>query len=208
MNPFKYIAVIALFFAGNKIAISAQTTPVLKQRTHLIADNLSPMLAQDTVKKIKAERKAIKAADLKKLLESKRFTFHAQYANPLGGGYTSLNGQLINISPQGNGHIYLTSEYDVRIRPDSVIAFLPYFGRTTFAPSINPNDAGVKFSSVKFGYKVSNGKKGNTVITITPTDAQYNQKMILDISKTGMATLQMIIVNRNSIAYDGYIDAK
>ncbi|MFD1255363.1 DUF4251 domain-containing protein [Mucilaginibacter terrae] len=207
MKALKYIALFTSLFAGSALVVSAQTTPVQKQRTHLIADNSSTVLTQDSSKKTtKAERNALKAADVKKLIESKQFTFHARYANPLGGGVMSLNGQLINISPQGTGHIYLTSDYDVRIRPDSVITFLPYFGRTTFAPSLNPTDGGVKFTSTKFEYDAKTGKKGNTVITITPQDAQYNRKMILDIADNGVATLQMIITNRNAISYDGFIE--
>jgi hypothetical protein len=209
MKATKYIALFTSLFAGSTMLVNAQTTPILKQRTHLIADNSSPVITQDSSKKAtKAERQAMKAADVKKLLDSKTFTFHARYANPLGGGVTSLNGQLINISPQGTGHIYLTSEYDVRIRPDSVIAYLPYFGRTTFAPSINSSDAGVKFTSTKYGYDTKTGKRGNTVVTVTPKDAQYNTKMIFDINNNGTATLQMIITNRSSISYDGYIEAK
>lgn len=178
-----------------------------------IALSVSCMLtavAQDTTQKAKtrAERKALKAADIKKLIDGKAFTFHAQYANPLGGGVMSLNGQLINISPTGSGHIYLNYDYDVRIRPDSVIAYLPYYGRTTFDPAINPSDNGIKFTSTKFGYNAKTGKKGNTLINITPTDAKYNRKMILDISESGSATLQLIITNRNAISYDGYIEEK
>jgi hypothetical protein len=165
--------------------------------------------AQDTTRKVtKQERKKMKAEEVKRLLESKKFTFQAQYANPLGGGVTSLNGRLINISPTGSGHIYLNYYYDLKVRPDSVISFLPYFGRTTFAPSLNPSDAGVKFTSTKFDYETKAGKKGNSIITITPKDAGYNQKMILEVSSNGSATLQLIITNRTTISYDGYIEDK
>jgi hypothetical protein len=209
MKAIKHIALFTSLFAGSTMLVNAQITPILKPRTHLISDSSSAVSTQDSSKKAtKAERNAMKAADVKKLLDSKTFTFHARYANPLGGGVTSLNGQLINISPQGTGHIYLTTDYDVRVRPDSVIAFLPYFGRTTFAPSLNSDDAGVKFTSTKFEYDAKKGKRGNTVIIINPSDAKYNRKMILDVNENGTATLQMIITNRNSISYDGYIESK
>ena len=178
--------------------------------TLLLNSYLYSAFAQDTIKKTstREERKTMKAADVAKLINSKTFTFHAQYANPLGGGMMSLNGQLINISPTGSGHIYLNYNYDVRIKPDSVIAFLPYYGRTTFDPPVNSNDNGVKFTSTKFGYNTKTKKKGNTVITITPTDAKYNRKLILDVTPSGTASLQIIITNRNSISYDGYIEEK
>ncbi|MBS7563368.1 DUF4251 domain-containing protein [Mucilaginibacter sp. Bleaf8] len=164
--------------------------------------------AQDSTK---TARKAAKAADIKKLLEAKRFVFQAQYANPLGGGVTSLNGRLINITPNiggSSGHVYLNYNYAVKVRPDSVIAYLPYFGRTTFDPPINSSEGGVKFTSTKFGYDVKQGKKGNTIITITPQDAGYFRKMVFTVSSEGSTSLQMTITNRNAISYDGYIAEK
>ncbi|WP_345951801.1 DUF4251 domain-containing protein [Mucilaginibacter sp. PAMB04274] len=186
MKTLKYIFIIALFLlAGNTYA-------------------------QDTVRKTsRAERQEMKAAEVRQLLESKKFVFQAQYANPLGGGVTTLNGRLFNLSPNGNGHIYLNYNYDFKIRPDSVISYLPYYGRATFDAAYNsPNDNGVMFTSTKFGYSAKAGKKGNTVITITPRDAKYNQKFILEVTDSGTATLQAIITNRNTISYDGYITEK
>lgn len=176
----------------------------------LVAGSFYSAAAQDTTRKTtREERKEMKAADIKKLIDSKRFVFKAQFANPLGGGVTTLNGRLINISPDGTGHIYLNYNYDVKVRPDSVIAYLPYYGRTTFDANYgNTTDNGVMFTSTKFGYVSKAGKKGLTTITITPTDAKYNRKMVLEISDNGTARLQMIITNRNAISYDGYIAEK
>lgn len=177
--------------------------------TTLTTVGVQAVKAQDTTKKAtRAERNAMKAADVKKLLDSKKFTFKAQYANPQGGAITNLNGRLINLSPDGTGHIYLNYDYDVKVRPDTVTAFLPYYGRTTFDPAINPTDNGIKFTSTKYGYTSKAGKKGLNTITITPEDAKYNRKMILEVSDNGTARLQMIITNRNSISFDGYITEK
>lgn len=166
--------------------------------------------AQDTTRKTtREERKEMKAADVQKLIDSKRFVFKAQFANPLGGGVTTLNGRLISISPDGTGHIYLNYNYDVKVRPDSVVAYLPYYGRTTFDSNYgSTTDNGVMFTSTKFGYVSKAGKKGQTTITITPSDAKYNRKMILEVQNNGTARLQMIITNRNAISYDGYIAEK
>ena len=166
--------------------------------------------AQDTTQKAtRAERKAMKIAEVKKLLDSKNFVFIAQYANPLGGGTTYINGRSFNITPGGSGHIYLGYNYDVKVRPDSVIAYLPFYGRTTFDPAYNPTSGnGVMFTSTKFSYKAKAGKKGNYIITIIPSYAKYNRKMTIEVSENGNARLQMIITNRDSISYDGYIAEK
>ncbi|MVN93089.1 DUF4251 domain-containing protein [Mucilaginibacter aquatilis] len=163
----------------------------------------------DSTKKAKHVHKDMKAEEVKQLLDSKSFVFKAEYANPLGGPYTTLNGRMFNLSPDGTGHIYLNYNYDVRIKPDSVIAFLPYFGRATMAVPYGTNsDNGVQFTSTKFEYGSKVGKKGNTTITINPKDARYTNRMILDVTTSGRATLQVLSNNKNSISYDGYIAEK
>ncbi len=167
--------------------------------------------AQDTTKRVtRTERKAMKEADVKKLLDSRRFVFQAQFANPLGGGVTTLNGRLFNLSPDGTGHIYLNYYYDLKIRPDSVIAYLPYYGRAQFDAgyTANPTENGVMFKSTKFGYTSKVNKKGVTTVIITPEDAKYNRRLTLTVSPEGYANLAVIITNRTSISYDGYISEK
>jgi hypothetical protein len=159
----------------------------------------------------KADKQAAKVAAIKKLIDSKKFVFVAQYANPIGGGITSLNGRMISVVPNTNGNagrVYLSSSYDVTVRPDSVITYLPYFGTAQFDAGYNPTDGGIKFTSTKFGYATEKGKKGFTQVTVTPTDAKYNQKMTFNISPNGEATLSMNITNKSFISYDGYIAEK
>ncbi|UEG55150.1 DUF4251 domain-containing protein [Mucilaginibacter daejeonensis] len=173
---------------------------------------LHAAMAQDTThtNKPRESRKELKANEVKKLLDSKHFTFKATYANPLGGGYTMLNGQMFNISPDGTGHIYLNYNFDMVVRTDSVIAYLPFYGRA-FNSSVaytNPNESGIKFTSTKFSYSPKTNKKGITTIVIVPTDAQNINKLILGVSPNGTASLQVISTNRTSISYDGYIAEK
>ena len=131
--------------------------------------------------------KSSKEAAIKKAIESRNYRFVAQYVQPLGGGQR-----------------YLNYDYDVRIRPDSVIAYLPYFGTVQFAPPYNPTDDGVKFTSTKYDYQVT-VKKKNYIITINPKDAGYNRKLILTTSTTGYASLQVIITNRTPVFFTGYV---
>jgi hypothetical protein len=196
------------FFTLSFAFVACFTQVTLAQENIPLQPKTRPLIGDSTTKQTtKKERKAMKEADVKKLLDSRRFTFVAQYANPLGGGTTTLNGRTFNITPDGSGHVYLNYNYDLKVRPDSVIAYLPYYGRTTFAAGYNnnSNDSGVMFTSTKFNYTYKTGKKGNTVISITPQDAKYNRNLYLDVSASGRAQLQVIITNRNTISYDGYI---
>lgn len=133
-------------------------------------------------------KKADKKATIKQSIESKRYTFVADYVSPLRGGQRQL-----------------TTEYDLRVKPDSTISFLPYFGQAYFDVPYNPTDDGIKFTSTKFDYKVANKKNGGWEITITPQDVKNLERMILYISPDGYASLSVASVNRDFISFEGYI---
>jgi len=65
-------------------------------------------------------------------------------------------------------------------------------------------DMGMKFTSTKFSYDAKAKKKG-WEITIKPTDAKNIDKLILNISPDGYATLSINSINRDFISYDGYL---
>jgi hypothetical protein len=127
------------------------------------------------------------ADEVKRMVESLNYVFKAEMANP-----------------QGSVSRFLTSEYDLVVTRDTVISFLPYFGRAYSAP-INPSEGGIKFTSVKFDYKQSNdGKRWK--IDIRPKDASDVQQLYLDIFDNGSATLQVISTNRQTISFNGYVE--
>jgi Domain of unknown function (DUF4251) len=127
-----------------------------------------------------------KADDIKRIVKSQNYVFVARMANPQIGSSRQL-----------------TTEYDVTVTPDTVVSFLPYFGRAYSAP-INPSDGGIKFTSTKFDYQPSGDSK-RWKITIKPKDAPEVQHLYLDIFDNGNATLQVISTNRQGISFDGYI---
>lgn len=149
---------------------------------------VSVAVAQQTAKQAK---KAEAEAALKNKIDNRHFTFEANYALPLRGGQR-----------------YLTSEYDLRIVKDSVIAFLPYFGRVYMDPPMNSEDAGIMFTSTRFGYTATQNKKGGWTIIITPSDAKHSTKLQLGISTSGYASLTVTSNNRDQISFDGKIEEK
>ncbi|HYH14546.1 MAG TPA: DUF4251 domain-containing protein [Flavisolibacter sp.] len=124
--------------------------------------------------------------DIKQLLEGKEYIFRAQSTSPLRGGFRQL-----------------TSEYDLRLYGDSLVSYLPYFGRAYTAP-LNPRESGIQFTSTQFDYNVSARKKGWD-ITLRPRDVSNVQQMILNVTKSGRATLQVISNNREPISFNGVI---
>ena len=127
-------------------------------------------------------------ATIKNIVESQHFIFKAQQALPSGAASRQLEGNY----------------YDVKVLKDSVIAFLPYFGRA-YSVTTYPSDGGIKFTSVKFNYKISKGKKGGWDISIKPDDAINTRELSLSISASGSATLQVISDNRQPISFYGYV---
>lgn len=133
----------------------------------------------------------IHAQDLDKsvvqnFIKTKEFVFKAQTVLPM----TGMSRQL-------------TSEYDVRFLGDSVVAYLPYFGR---AYSAGYGEGGaIDFTSTKFEYKVKERKKGGWDISIKPQDAKDVQALNFTVSENGYATLQVTSNNRQSISYNGYV---
>lgn len=107
--------------------------------------------------------------------------------------------------PATGGARQLTSEYDLTVNSDSVIAYLPYFGRAYSATPGRTND-GINFTSTKFTYNITEGKKGGWMIEIKPKDAGDVQQLNLNLSKNGYGTLLVNNQNRQSISFTGKAD--
>jgi Domain of unknown function (DUF4251) len=98
----------------------------------------------------------------------------------------------------------LSSEYDLTVMPDTVVSYLPFFGRAYSAP-IDPTEGGIKFTSTKFEYKLLKQKKDRWDILITPKDASDVQQLYLTIYDNGRATLRINSLNRQSMSFTGYV---
>ena len=123
------------------------------------------------------------------LVRSKSFRFVAQSAMPLRGRT-----------------IQLTSQYFMKVMPDTIICDLPYYGRAYSAP-IDPTEGGINFTSTDFDYDVANRKKGGWDITIKPKDTRDVRQLTLTVSENGYGTLIALSNNRQQISYYGQIEA-
>ncbi len=145
----------------------------------------------------RSDKKAARIEKMTQLINSHNYIFVADNANPTRGGTRTLTG-----------------EYDLTFAKDSVIAFLPYFGRAYLA-DYSGYDEGIKFTWTDVNYQVVSEKKGNTEILITPKDKDKNigdakavQSMRLNISSDGYASLQIISYNRDPIIFYGTIEER
>lgn len=139
-----------------------------------------------------------------KIVAAKTYTFVARSASPLNSSDIS---KVMSKMPggTGSGTINLNETYyEVKVSPDSVVAYLPYFGRSFSAP-IGQNEGGVKFNSKKFEYKSTKGKKRGWDIIIETKDVNENYRLVLNIGDEGYATLSLNSNVKQSITYQGYL---
>src|ERR1044072_916077 len=139
---------------------------------------------------LQAQNKDEKEAQVKDMVTSQNYVFKAQTAIPTTGRTRQL-----------------TTDFDMSISKDSIISYLPYFGRAYMAP-VNPSEGPLNFTSTKFDNKVTERKKGGWDVVITPKDHQDTRQMALSIFENGSAALTVISNNRTSIAFNGYITDK
>ena len=126
-------------------------------------------------------------AEVKNLIETQQYAFRAQTVFPTGGPTHQL-----------------TSEYEMQVSKNNVVAFLPYFGRAFAAPT-DPSKGGIDFNSNAFEYNIKNRRKGGWHIQIVPKDAGDVRELILQVFDNGTANLKVISNNRQAISFQGFI---
>ena len=137
-----------------------------------------------------AEKEQI-AADIRHAVERCDFIFEATYAYPTG--YRS---------------VYLSPYYNVKVSPDTVKAYLPYYGRAYRAP-MDPREGGFNFTSTDFDYKlIPVNRKGNWQTEVTILDLDRPVTFRFDIWENGTARLDVNDMNRQAISFQGNIEIK
>ncbi|MEY3679175.1 MAG: hypothetical protein RI924_1316 [Bacteroidota bacterium] len=146
----------------------------------------------------------VKKEELPALLESKKFVFKANTAIPFADA--DLYEALRALGNPGGGTIALNSSiYDLQLKTDSIMAFLPYFGRS-YGSIADREEMSIKFNSKKFSFKQLKRKKGGWSIQIVTQDLRNNYRLNLDIGSSGYATLSVRDNFRQPISYYGYIE--
>lgn len=136
-----------------------------------------------------AAQKQEMSEKIRQKVDNLEFVFKANYAYP-------STFKSINLSPY----------YDVKVSSDTIIAYLPYYGRAYSAP-MNPSEGGIKFTSTTFDYEVKDGKKsGNWIIDIKVRDKGEETSLLFDIWDNGTARLSVSDARRQSISFSGEIE--
>lgn len=138
-----------------------------------------------------ATDKARQAQFLSEQIKSFNFEFIATYAYPQ------------NFKP-----VYLSSSYDVKVSPDTVQAYLPYYGRAFSAP-MDPSEGGIKFISTDFKYEIEKGRKaGNWIIKIITADTNRPFELNFNLWDNGSGSLNVQDRDRQNISFKGSVEAQ
>lgn len=112
------------------------------------------------------------------------------------------------LSAQNGFSKILTTDYNLKISPDTIQSWLPYYGRA-YRATMDPSDGGIDFISTHFNYKVNENKKGGWTIEIHPQEAKINtRKMMLRVFSNGNADLSVISSYRQPINFYGKVKEK
>ena len=138
----------------------------------------------------KKEKREQKEKEIKEMIDEKRFTIDVNRALPMGG-------RTVN----------LTSSYSLEMRGDSVVSYLPYFGRAYSAPYGGGN-GGVRFEKSITDYQCSYNKKGTAQIKFVARTDDDTYRFDVQVYPNGSAFINVTPVNKQSITYHGELTAK
>ena len=136
------------------------------------------------------QHKKDKKAEITKIVEAQNYVFKAQTALPSAGTTRPLS-----------------SDFDLRISKDTIVSYLPYFGRAYTAP-MNPSEGSLQFTTTDFQYTMNINKYGGWNITIVPKDLTDPRELIMTIFNNGTASVFVNSNNRQPISFNGYVTAK
>lgn len=109
------------------------------------------------------------------------------------------------VYPLGMRPRQVTAEFLLKVNPDTVLCYLPYFGQAT-SIDYGSRKSSTDFISVKFDYTESKGKKGATIIKIQPKDNRAVRTIdITCYPGSEYANVSIIFNQQQSIAYRGRI---
>lgn len=148
----------------------------------LIITGFNTVSAQDSTGTQTKEQNTIE-----ELITAKNFVFVPQTVLPANGRTRQL-----------------TSYYDVTLKNDTLISFLPYFGRAYTAP-LNPTKSELDFTSTNFDYNITPLKKGGWDVMIKPHDETAVRQFVFTVFDNGTASLRVNSNNTQPISFNGYI---
>lgn len=135
----------------------------------------------------RAARAAEQAAKVKAGLAEKRFSINVDRMYPMKGGSKNVS-----------------FGYGVEVRNDSLISYLPYFGRAYDIPY--GGGKGLNFSEHIGSYHDTQAKNGQRIIDIEVTNTEDTYFYSIKVYDNGSSTIDVQSRNLEHISYSGMMD--
>ena len=135
----------------------------------------------------RAEREAKIEKAVAKMLSERRYTVDVSMMYPKSGRAQNV-----------------TSNYSLEVRGDSLVSYLPYFGRAYSVPF--GGGKALNFAAPIKSYHSEKGKKGRTKVEIKVDNTEDYIKYMLDIFPDGNTTIDVIPREREAITFSGQMD--
>lgn len=134
----------------------------------------------------KAERRQQQAMMVQKALLDRNYTISVQSAHPSSGA-----------------PINLSSPYSLKVKGDTVVSYLPFFGRAYSLPY--GGGKGLNFTGKVISYETSRNKKEyNIKMGVDSDEDQYTY--YIDVYENGRAVMLVTSRNRSNITFYGEMD--
>jgi len=145
-------------------------------------------------------------AALDQIISDGHYTILATWAKPMPSqGLNSIaNAGLL---PPGSSAARIdiagTGGY-LKMKEDSVVADLPYFGERQMGGGYDPDNAGVKFEGLPTDYSLGPIRKGDGyIMQFKIRDGQETFRVVAQIYASLSATISVASTHRNTIWYQG-----
>ena len=135
----------------------------------------------------KKEKQEQKKAAVKEIIVSENYKIDVNTAMPMRGR-----------------SIPLTSRYSLEVRNDSVISYLPYYGRAYSIPYGGGD--GLIFKTLLKEYTMDMDKKGRARIKFKARNPEDQYEFNVTVFDNGSASIDVSMQNRQSINFQGELD--
>lgn len=142
-----------------------------------------------TFAQTKKEKQEKERQELKEVIDSYKFSVDVNTAYPRRGKT-----------------VYLTSPYSLEVKNDSLVSWLPYYGRAYSVPY--GGGEGLIFKTSIDDYNVEYTKKGAAKIILKARTKEDTYKFIINIYPGGLANIDVTMVNRDGISFTGQLIKK
>ena len=136
----------------------------------------------------KAAQMAEKAAVVKKSIDSHRYVVEVRTMHPMRGG-----------------SVQVTSDFTLQMKGDTLVSYLPYFGRAYNVPYTGGK--GLNFTALVEDYtQLRNDKKELTQVSFVCRNDEDHYRYVLNIYDNGEVDINLTSRNRERISYNGVMD--